>query len=576
MRHVVLFAAAFVASVAAGVKDVEVHVMSFNVRTSQASADAGSACGNWNGVRKDNVLHNIKSIGADFVGTQETSDAQKVYLDAKLAGTYAVIGETSGSLNGNAAEWNAMYYRSDKWKVLTNGMIWLGPDPSTMSAGWGMAYYRTCVWGRFQHIDTGASVCVLNTHYETPGNDEAQQHGSKIILKHIEAHCDASDGLIVVMGDFNALKSYPAMQIMFENNLEDPSDEGTFCGDMLSATCAVKYDFTLFRAQSKNVCHLKSEISRIEYDGCYSSDHAGLVGSFCLHGSCCSKNLSSSTGSNDSYYQDDDVANESDVVGTVQASETDDDDDGVGSGRANDRDKSRHATPPSSPGGAETISTSSGSASKTSITIGGILGACCLCGLIGFVAIRRKKSLEKQTDLEKLDDSSTTGYVGGARTLQSMSSMPVLSSSKEAAERVSNSSVPELAAVPFDSRVSSSSSVSVSGSDAARHVYRISELPQLRDSSSVIKRQSTASTTYLANLEQQSTLGDSGVEHEGDANPSIISYSDTSMSSFDSAGSFGNSSPAMSKIDFSEIFALDSCVSDDSALVKSQADFAKL
>uniref|UniRef100_M4BA25 Endonuclease/exonuclease/phosphatase domain-containing protein n=1 Tax=Hyaloperonospora arabidopsidis (strain Emoy2) TaxID=559515 RepID=M4BA25_HYAAE len=578
MRTTVLFAAASFASFVAGVEDVEVHIMSFNIRTSQASADAGSACGNWNGVRKDNVLHNIKTIGADFVGTQETSDAQKVYLDTELAGTYSVIGETSGSLNGNAAEWNAMYYRSDTWTLLTNGMFWLGPDPSTMSAGWGMAYYRTCVWGRFQHTATGASVCVLNTHYETPGNDEAQKSGSNIILERIKANCDASDSLVVVTGDFNALKSYPAMQILFENNLEDPSDEGTFCGDMLSATCSVKYDFTLFRAQSKNACHLKSEISRIDYDGCYSSDHAGLVGSFCFQGSCCSNDTSSSTGSNDSSYLDDSVTGESDVVGTVQASNTDK--SGTATGQARDLNYAEKApqpaTPPSFSGDAQTISTSSESGHNTSIKVGGILGCVCVCGLIAFVVIRRKTKLEKQTHLEKLDDSSATGYVGGARAMQSMSGMLALSPAKEGTERVSNSTIPELAAIPFSNRISSSSSVSVSNSEDARHVYRITELDQFNGDSNDIKGQPTTQAMGPADSEHPSALSNSGAEIEDNAGMSIISYGNSSVSSFNSTESYSNSSIAMSKVDFSEIFASDSCVSDDSALAKSHTGFALL
>ncbi|RLN56944.1 hypothetical protein BBJ29_000874 [Phytophthora kernoviae] len=279
IRPLLLALVSLLAVIAAGEDDVEVHIMSFNIRTSQASTDSASTCSNWDGIRKDNVLSNINTVAADFVGTQETSDTQKAYLDAQLAGTYSVIGESTGSLNGNANEWDALYYRSDTWTLLTNGMFWLGTDPNTMTAGWGMSYYRTCVWGRFQH-KTGATICVLNTHYETPGNDEAQENGSNIILEKIKTSCDAGDKLIVLTGDFNALKSYSAMQILFANDMEDPSDEATFCGDMLSATCSVKYDFTLFRAQSDDACHLKSEVSRVDYGGCYSSDHAGLIGTF--------------------------------------------------------------------------------------------------------------------------------------------------------------------------------------------------------------------------------------------------------------------------------------------------------
>lgn len=103
---------------------VEVRIMSFNVRTSYASGDAGGTCSNWDGVRKDNVISEIKTVMPDFFGTQETSDAQKTYMDSQLAGTYVSIGESTGSLNGAASEVDALYYKTADWKIISNGMFW--------------------------------------------------------------------------------------------------------------------------------------------------------------------------------------------------------------------------------------------------------------------------------------------------------------------------------------------------------------------------------------------------------------------------------------------------------------------
>ncbi|KAK1944871.1 hypothetical protein P3T76_003404 [Phytophthora citrophthora] len=566
MFRATLFAAVYLLAVVAGVEDVEVHILSFNIRTSQASTDAGSTCSNWDGIRKDNVLSNIKTVAADFVGTQETSDAQKAYLDAQLTGTYSVIGESTGSLNGNAAEWNALYYRSDTWSVVTNGMFWLGENPDAMSAGWGMTYYRTCVWGRFKHIATGATICVLNTHYETPGNDEAQENGSNIILERIKANCDAGDNLIVLTGDFNALKSYSAMQIMFANNMEDPSDEATFCGDMLSATCSVKYDFTLFRAQNEDACHLKSEVSRIDYDGCYSSDHAGLLGSFCLQGSCCSNSSSSTSGSFGSTTQDSSIAGESDVLGTVKASDADSD-------KSKTETKTDTDSANSSSGAAQTISTSSGGGGGASTTVGIIIGSLGVCGLVALVVIRRKKTLEQRAHFEKSYDPDTSGYFAGnstaARAVSDMSALSPLPEEDE--ERISSSPIPELAAVPRDTRISTSSSVSISDSEAARHDDRSSELP--RSSSSSSRRSSTA-VMAQGNSEYSSAYSNSVLNDEGDFNTSVISYGNSSISSYSYAESYGSSSIAMSKVNFSEIFSADS--PNGSEISKSQADFAKL
>ncbi|ETL99280.1 hypothetical protein L917_03840 [Phytophthora nicotianae] len=571
MMRAVLFAAAHLLAVVAGGgssnQDVEVHIMSFNIRTSLASTDAGSTCSNWDGIRKDNVINNIKTVAADFVGTQETSDAQKTYLDAQLAGTYSVIGESTGSLNGNANEWDAMYYRSDTWSLLTNGMFWLGPDPATMSAAWGMTYYRTCVWGRFQHIKTGASICVLNTHYETPGNDEAQENGSNIILEQIKAVCDAGDNLIVLMGDFNALKSYSAMQILFANNMEDPSDDPTFCGDMLSSTCSVKYDFTLFRAQSDDACHLKSEISRIDYDGCYSSDHAGLIGSFCLQGSCCS-NSSSGSGSDGSYTEQGSIAGESDILGSVQASDL----SGAGNSKPTTKTNSDST---SSSDAAQTISTSSGGGGGASTTVGIILGSLGVCGLVALVVVRRKKTLEQRAHFEKSYDPDASGYFPGSTAARAVSDMSALSPLPEVdEERVSNSPIPELVAVPRDTRISTSSSISVSDSGVARHDDRSSELPRASSAHShSSSRRSSTAVMGQDMSEFSAAYSNSVLESESDFNTSVISYGNSSISSYSYAESYGNSSIAMSKVNFSEIFSRDS---DMSEISKSQADFAKL
>ncbi|CAH0484991.1 unnamed protein product [Peronospora farinosa] len=570
MLEAMVYITVYFIALVAGIQDVKVDTMSFNIRTSLASTDAGSTCSNWDGIRKENVLRNIKTVGADFVGTQETSDAQKVYLDAQLAGMYNVIGQSTGSLNNKAAEWNAMYYRADTWKLVIDGMFWLGPDPNTMSAGWGMTYYRTCVWGRFQHIATGATICVLNTHYETPGNDEAQENGSNIILERIKANCDAKDNLIVLMGDFNALKSYSAMKIMFDHDMKDPSNEGTFCGDMLSPTCSVKYDFTLFRSQRKDACYLKSEISRIAYNGCYTSDHAGLIGSFCLQGSCClDKVSSSSSGSNGPYRQhDSSVANERTVVGKVQAPNTET--RNTPSKTTETKNTPSKTTDPasSSVDVSKTISTSSSGSGKVSTILLSVLGSSGVCGLLAFVIIRRKKKLDEQARLKKSHDPDASGYFGAARSVSDLSTLS-LPEGNDA--RVSISSIPELAAIPCNARISTSSSISASDSDIVRHGGHIPEFSMSNTTNFTSSQRSSIAVMNFTNSEYSSAFGNSILEHESDFNKFVMSDGSNY------AESYGNSSEAQSNVNFSEIFVPDSSVSEDSTLVKSQqADFTKL
>jgi hypothetical protein len=105
--------------------DVVARAMTFNVRTSYASVDEAAKCSNWRGQRKDNVIAQIKVLDPDFVGTQETSEEQRGFLDGNLKETYLSIGESSQSLGGSAPELNMIYYKHQSWKLLTNGMFWL-------------------------------------------------------------------------------------------------------------------------------------------------------------------------------------------------------------------------------------------------------------------------------------------------------------------------------------------------------------------------------------------------------------------------------------------------------------------
>lgn len=381
-------------------EDMVVQAMSFNIRTSLATADAAGSCSNWDGVRKSNVVSQIMDVGADFIGTQETSDAQKSYLDSALAASYAAIGKSSGSLNGAAPEWNAVYYKTSSWTLLSDGMFWLGPDPDTASAAWGMSYYRTCVYGRFQHVSSGKTVCVLNTHYETPGNDEAQTQGSAIILKRMASICQSSDSLTVLTGDFNALRSYPAMQALFAGGLVDASTDPTFCGDMLSSTCQTKFDFTL-HTSSSSACLKQTKVLRQAFDSCYPSDHAAVLSSYSLSGTDCGSSSSTDTGS--SAFTS--VSGSSSSISTGSASTTNSTSFST-SGATQEVQAAGTVKPSSSTDSygsddgdeATTITTKSSAGSSATGTVMAIFGVLAAVGVVCALVVRRKRAMQAQAN----------------------------------------------------------------------------------------------------------------------------------------------------------------------------------
>lgn len=463
---VAVAAAALLALVQAD-SGVKVHVMSFNVRTSYASGDAASTCSNWNGVRKDNVVKQITNVMPDFFGTQETSDEQKAYLDSQLAGKYLALGTATGSLNGAASEIDALYYKVSDWTVITSGTFWYGPNTEAPSAAWDMKYYRTAVWARFTHIASGQTACIFNTHYETPGNDEAQLQASAILLAKLDALCQAGDKIKVVTGDFNALPNYPAILKLLANGLTESSSEFTFCGDMMSPTCQTKFDYTLHRL-SDGACHVKSEVLRSSFDGCYPSDHAVLMGTFCFGGACCngdsssssSGSLNSSTSTNGTTTGSgvSSVAGDSLVLGSVNAG------------------GSKASAGSTAGGGTTVITTKSEESSSATGTVFAIIGVIAATAGIAFFVVRKKKQLDARINETKSAAVPMPSYFSradddaGSEALSPLPATARLSApspgrmsnspSNRSSGRMSNSPVPTLMATKRDNRDSRSSSVS--------------------------------------------------------------------------------------------------------------------
>lgn len=268
-------------------ENVNVKAVSFNVRTSYAGEDRQSTCANWFGVRQKNVVAQFHAADADFVGTQETTDEQKAFLDGALAATYQSIGVSGGSLNGMAAEVNALYYKFADWAKLDEKTFWLGPNPDVQSAAWGMQYYRTAVFGRFQHIKTGTTVCIFNTHYETPGQIVPQMEASKIINAKRAELCQPGDKLEILMGDLNNPPHVSSITLLSDAGWKEESTDSTYCSGMVSASCSIKYDYTKYRLNGEG-CQVEAKVLREPFEGgCYASDHAALSGTWCLGPTCC-------------------------------------------------------------------------------------------------------------------------------------------------------------------------------------------------------------------------------------------------------------------------------------------------
>jgi hypothetical protein len=69
------------------------------------------------------------------------------------------------TMENQKGEHSAIFYNSDKFKLLEENTFWLSETPEKPSKGWDAAYNRVCTYGLFQNKKTkrkyGYSIRIL-------------------------------------------------------------------------------------------------------------------------------------------------------------------------------------------------------------------------------------------------------------------------------------------------------------------------------------------------------------------------------------------------------------------------------
>lgn len=134
----------------------------------------------------------------DIFGTQECFYHQLENLVDKLPGyAYIGVGRDDGKKEG---EHSAVFYKTDKFKLLENGDFWLSQDTKKPNLGWDAACVRICSWGRFEVKETGFKFLFFNLHMDHVGVT-ARRESAKLILSKIKEM--AGDSQVILTGDFN-------------------------------------------------------------------------------------------------------------------------------------------------------------------------------------------------------------------------------------------------------------------------------------------------------------------------------------------------------------------------------------
>lgn len=168
-------------------------VMTFNLRRRKES-DGHNI---WDR-RRDAAIHVIADQAPDLLGTQEGLEEQVAYIQENFP-EYGMLGEARHG--GRRDEFNAIFYRKDRFNVASTGNFWLSDTPDQPgSRHWGNLVPRMATWARLIDKDSGQAFHHVNTHLDhlVPS---ARAKGARLIHARMP-----TDVPCLVTGDFNALQ----------------------------------------------------------------------------------------------------------------------------------------------------------------------------------------------------------------------------------------------------------------------------------------------------------------------------------------------------------------------------------
>lgn len=168
--------------------------------------------------RKDMVNDLIRFYGFDLFGTQEGFTHQLNDILRLSDYRFIGVGRDDGK---DAGEHCAIFYRSDRFKVLDQGDFWLSEHPEKPGRGWdGTCCNRICTWGKFEDLKNHKQFYFFNVHYEYEG-DVARRESSNLMISRIKSI--AGNQPVFLTGDFNAFPTEEPIRILNDSGFLNDS-----------------------------------------------------------------------------------------------------------------------------------------------------------------------------------------------------------------------------------------------------------------------------------------------------------------------------------------------------------------
>lgn len=215
MKKLIIFVSLLFLAMAYGkAEDKEVlKIATFNLRMDTPSEGENA----WFH-RKDMVNDLIRFYGFDLFGTQEGFTHQLNDILRLSDYRFIGVGRDDGK---DAGEHCAIFYRSDRFKVLDQGDFWLSEHPEKPGRGWdGTCCNRICTWGKFEDLKNHKQFYFFNVHYEYEG-DVARRESSNLMISRIKSI--AGNQPVFLTGDFNAFPTEEPIRILNDSGFLNDS-----------------------------------------------------------------------------------------------------------------------------------------------------------------------------------------------------------------------------------------------------------------------------------------------------------------------------------------------------------------
>ncbi len=252
----------------------EITVMNFNVYIKGTGEKSPEN-------RTDEVVSTIRKADPDSFGVEEADpDWLRRLSDALPEYSYAGHGRDK-DLGGEAS---AVFYKNEKYELLSEETFWLSKTPDKPSKGWDAWINRICTVAVLRDKETGFTYAHFNAHFDNSGSISRVE-----AIRIVSEKASEYDMPVVFSGDLNAkegnLMYKRALTAGFRDTkyLAEVSDTGAtyhgYMGQDKLNDKPIDYIFVNSYCESVSLYDVVTE----KVNGIYPSDHFPVVSTLLMN-----------------------------------------------------------------------------------------------------------------------------------------------------------------------------------------------------------------------------------------------------------------------------------------------------